>query len=214
MSANGPQSRLAVAWQCASLLLDYPDATLLARRDLLRAATGTLPEPVGRPLARVIDHLGAAPPEALAAQYVATFDLRRRCCPYLTYYSYGDTRKRGMALLRLKHAYRAAGFRLDERELPDHLAVVLEFAAAAPEPGHRLLVEHRIGVELLRLALHDAASPYAGVLDAVSATLPPVPGRDRDRIARLAADGPPAEEVGLVPFGPPEYLPDPTGGRR
>ena len=30
-------------------------------------------------------------------------------CLHLTYYAYGDTRKRGMALLRFKHAYRNAG---------------------------------------------------------------------------------------------------------
>ena len=78
--------------------------------------------------------------------YVETFDLRRRCCPYLTYYAFGDTRKRGMALLRFTHAYRANGFALASEELPDHLAVVCEFAAALPrartaaaarEPGRR-----------------------------------------------------------------------------
>ena len=43
------------------------------------------------------------------AHYVETFDLRRRASLYLTYYAHGDTRERGMALLRLKKLYRAAG---------------------------------------------------------------------------------------------------------
>jgi nitrate reductase delta subunit len=35
----------------------------------------------------------------VAQHYVQTFDLRRRCALYLTYYRYGDTRKRGMAMI-------------------------------------------------------------------------------------------------------------------
>jgi len=194
-----------LVWQSASLLLDYPDERLLARRDLLRSAAGALGNPA---LTRFLDHLDATPLPELAADFVATFDHRRHCCLYLTYYAHGDTRKRGMALLRFKHAYRIAGFTLDDAELPDHLAVVLEFAATVdPKIGRRLLIEHRAGLELLRLALHDAGSPYADVLDAVSATLPALVGRERDAVARLAAEGPPAEEVGLAPFAPPEYMP-------
>jgi nitrate reductase delta subunit len=151
----------------------------------------------------------------LAAHFVETFDHRRRCCLYLTYYAHGDTRRRGVALLRFKTAYRRAGLQLAPDELPDHLAVVLEFAATTdPELGRALLLEHRAGVELLRLALEDASSPYVDVLRAVNATLPPLAGSDREAVMRLAAEGPPAEEVGLAPFAPPEYMPQPQGVRR
>ena len=93
---------------------------------------------------------------------------------------------------------------------------VLEFGATADVAGARaLLLDHRAGLELLRLALEDAHSPWAFVLQAVSATLPPLAGEDREAVMRLAAQGPPAEEVGLAPFAPPEYMPEPaarTGG--
>ena len=69
-----------------------------------------------------------------------------------------------------------------------------------------LLLEYRAGLELLRLALDDAHSPWALVLQAVSATLPSLGGDDRDAVMKLAALGPPAEEVGLAPFAPPEYM--------
>ncbi|MEW2359589.1 nitrate reductase molybdenum cofactor assembly chaperone [Spirillospora sp. NPDC029432] len=193
---------LATAWQAASLLLGYPDAALLDRRPLLRRAVAALPPPVAGPLGRFLDHLDATPEDELATEYVATFDHRKRGCLYLTYYAYGDTRKRGLALLRFKQVYAAAGLRLDDSELPDHLAVVLEFAATGdPREGRRLLLEHRAGLELLRLALADSRSPWAAVLEAVSATLPPLAGDDRDAVARLAAEGPPEEEVGLAPYG-------------
>ncbi|WP_225830233.1 molecular chaperone TorD family protein [Streptomyces sp. NK08204] len=119
-----------------------------------------------------------------------------------------------MALLRLKQTYAAAGLCLSDDELPDHLAVVLEFAATDPAAGHRLLTEHRAGLELLRLALHDEQSPWAPLLDSVSATLPDLEGDDRAAVARLAAEGPPEEQVGLAPYTPPQYMPDPAGGPR
>jgi nitrate reductase delta subunit len=209
----------ATAWQAQSLLIGYPDDQLLDRRPLLRAATRSLPAPLGAPLRAFLDHLDATPLTELAADYVATFDHRKRFSPYLTYFAYGDTRKRGMALLRFKHAYRTAGLVLDDSsdgaELPDHLAVVLEFAATGdPVLGQRLLTEHRAGLELMRLGLHEAGSAWANVLESVSATLPPLGRLDHDAVARLAAAGPPEEEVGLAPFAPPEYMPEPQGARR
>jgi len=161
-----------------------------------------------------IPHAPSTPLPELAADYVATFDHRKRCCLFLTYYAHGDTRKRGMSLLSLKQTYAAAGLRPVDDELPDHLAVVLEYAATQPGNGRALLIEHRAGLELLRLALHDTGSPWADILDSVSATLPPLPGDQREAVAKLAAQGPPEEQVGLAPFAPPEYMPAPQGAPR
>ena len=69
---------------------------------------------------------GAGPGGSATGPSVDTFDLRRRCL-YLTYYSFGDTRKRGMALLQFTAAYRVAGFELAADELPDHVAMLCEF---------------------------------------------------------------------------------------
>ncbi|MGW3355472.1 nitrate reductase molybdenum cofactor assembly chaperone [Streptomyces bungoensis] len=202
------------AWQLQSLLLAYPDERLPERLSLARRAAPALPERVRDPLRAFTGHAERTPAGELAAAYVATFDHRRRCCPYLTYYAHGDTRRRGLALLRLKQAYAAAGLRLADEELPDHLAVVLEFAGADPPAGHRLLTEHRAGVELLRLALRAEDSPWAWVLQSVSATLPPLHGDEQAAVARLAAEGPPEEQVGLDPYMPPHVMPDPAGGPR
>ncbi len=197
----------ALVYQVASRALDYPDQELLDEIPTLQVALGGVPEPFRGGLSRLLDHLTTTPLTASAADYVATFDLRRRCCLYLTYYAYGDTRKRGTALLTFKQAYRAAGLELCAAELPDHLCVLLEFAATADlEAGTRLLTEHRAGLELLRLALHDAGSRYAAALTAVAATLPPLRGDERTAVARLAAEGPPGEDVGLEPFAPPDYM--------
>lgn len=200
------------AWQLQSLLLGYPDENQPAHLSMARRAAPALPAEVRAPLLRFLEQAEDTGPEALAAAYVATFDHRKRCCPYLTYYAHGDTRKRGLALVRLKQTYARAGWRLTDDELPDHLAVVLEFAATDPATGLRLLTEHRAGLELLRLALRDEKSPWADLLSSVSATLPALGGDERDAVARLAAEGPPEEQVGLDPYAPPQYMPAPSAG--
>ena len=203
-----PEQYLTVAWQSASLLLGYPDETQRAQLEVVRSAIDLLPTSLGDPLTRVADHLASRPIEQLQAAYVDTFDQRRRTNLFLTYFAHGDTRKRGVALLRFKQTYLRAGFLLDESELPDHLCVVLEFAATVDQAlGRRLLLDHRAGLELLRLGLAEEASPWAGAVEAVCATLPPLQGDEIEAVRRMAADGPPAEEVGLTPYGEPAFDP-------
>lgn len=196
----------ARALRTAALLLSYPDAQLLP----LLASAAPLCGAAAQPLVRFVEYLRQVSSEDACSTYVDTFDLRRRCCLYLTYYTHGDTRKRGVALLRFSQAYRSAGFEVAEGELPDHLGVVCEFAAAEPDSGGRLLADHRVGIELLRMALAEAGSPYLDVVDGIRAVLPDPAPRDLQQAIALAQSGPPAEEVGLEPFGPPELM----GGRR
>lgn len=195
----------------ASVLLGYPDERLLDALPLLSKTVDSLPPGEAASRLRVfLDHVAVTPLPRLAEQYVATFDLKRRCCPYLTYYTYGDTRGRGMALLRFKHAFREAGFEPADGELPDHLAVVCELSARGGlVQARRLLREHRAGLETLHRALRDEGSPYADVVAAVRATLPRASARELDLAARLAQEGPPAEQVGLEPYTPDSLAPQP-----
>lgn len=188
----------------ASLLLQYPDEELLACADELVAMASALPSENGRDglvaLAWSLKHLPAVESQR---RYVETFDLRRKAGLDLTYYLHGDTRKRGLALLTLKQRYRAAGFSVTDRVLPDYLPVVLEFAAAAGAgAGEAPLRQHKAGLGFLAASLHDTGSPYAAVLDAICAVLPPMTGADRAAVEALAADGPLDEMVGLETFAP------------
>ena len=182
-------------WQLLSVLLQYPDEELVhAEEELAAAATGFpaverfLAWQRGRTLAE------------LRRAFVETFDFDRRASLELTYHSHGDSRRRGLELVRIKRRYAGAGHLLGGSELPDSLPVLLEFAALAPAEGETLLNEHRAAIELVRTRLHERESPYALLLDALASWLPKPTRAQVDAARRLAADGPPAELVGLEPF--------------
>jgi len=193
---------LAATWQVVSLLLDYPDEVLVGRLPLLRDVVAALPEGPRPPLLAALDAIGSTPLAALQAEYVDTFDVTRRCSLHLTYVTHGDTRRRGVALVEFKQAYRRAGAVFDtDTELPDHLCVVLEFGAAHDlTTSWDLLVRHRVAIELLRAALDRRGSTWLPVVEALRATLPELDGDDEQALLRLVAQGPPQEEVGLEPY--------------
>jgi nitrate reductase delta subunit len=208
-------------YKLASVLLQYPTAALfdgLAELDAFAATTS--PRQARAAFGRFLAWLRATAPADVAQHYVQTFDLPRfsggrggssprrlqsRCALYLTYYRYGDTRKRGLAMLAFKTAYRDAGFIPREDELPDYLPMVLDFAALTGR-GQRLLRSRRADLELLRRALAKAGSPYEDVVAAVCAQLPRLGRRELGQVLTAWETGPPREEVGLEPFAPPDYL--------
>ncbi|WP_297592277.1 nitrate reductase molybdenum cofactor assembly chaperone [Mycobacterium sp.] len=198
-TSRAMQDRLV--WQAASLLLAYPDDGFTERLDAVDEMLGHISGPAAALLGKTVATLRARDPMPAAIDYVATFDMRRRATMYLTYWTAGDTRNRGREMLAFATAYREAGARPPSGEAPDHLAVVLEFAATVdPEAGRRLLSQHRVPIDVLRGALADAGSPYELVVAAVCETLPVATDQEVRRAQRLAQAGPPTEAVGLQPF--------------
>ena len=190
-------ARLAAAW-----LLWYPDDELVARMPDIRGAVADLPDSTRVPLSSFMDWFAATDLMQVRREYVQTFDMKRKACPYLTYWTHGDTRNRGMAILHFKQAYLDAGFDAGDAELADHLAVVLEFAAIGDQlTGDALLAEHTAAIGLLQSALESVESPYVLVLAAVTATLPEMTPEIAQRMEQIATHGPPVEQVGLEPFG-------------
>jgi nitrate reductase delta subunit len=218
-SATGRRGRLALTpreteerallLRLLSLLLQYPDAELAAAWPALAETAGALPPSAGAAdVVAFTRWFGAQEPQALERHYVEVFDLRRKSSLYLTYYLHGDTRRRGMALLTMATRFRAAGWEIGGGELPDHLPVVLEFAAlTGPGAGEAPLRQHRRGLELIHRALTDVGSPYRHLLAALLTLLPPPTAADLAAVAALAAEGPPAEDVGLDPYEGGSFAP-------
>lgn len=186
----------AARYAVLSRLLRYPDEALISDLPLIESAVAG---PLGDRLHPLIRYLEQAPLLDAQATYVETFDRRRRCCLYLSYYLNGDTRRRGEALWRFADACHAAGYEVADGELADFLPVVLELAACGGEPAAvGLIQEHRAGLVLLGESLRGLRSPYACVIDALEKLLPPA-DLAAGAAVRLAREGPPAELVGLEP---------------
>jgi nitrate reductase delta subunit len=192
-----------------SVLLQYPSAAVSESvAGLDPAELAPLRGRQRQCLATFLDWYRSRSLGELQRAYVEAFDFAKQRSLHLTYHLHGDSRQRGLALLRLKEAYAAAGLEGDAAELPDFLPLMLEFCALAPEPvGRELLDRHRPAIELIRDSLHRERSPFGVLLDAVVDGLPGLTGRQLTRIKRLAAEGPPSEQVGLEPFAPPEVMP-------
>jgi nitrate reductase delta subunit len=196
----------ARVWAVCSSLLDYPTEELVSSLDHLEALVAG-----DQHLVPLIEHMRGATLAELQQDYVATFDHTRKCALYLTYFAYGDTRRRGAALVQFKEAYRRGGVEWAEEhgELPDHLCAVLQFGATVDVAiARQLLEDHRAGVEMLRLALTgwrnddgSTGSPWAAAMLAVCGTLRELAGDEAAAVRRLVEQGPPAEEVGLSGYG-------------
>jgi nitrate reductase delta subunit len=180
----------AVLFGCASVLLSYPEEGYAEDLGAVRGALGRLPG--SRARARL-----AAACEALAlrslleaqADYVDTFDLRRRSL-HLTSYRYGEGRERGAALAEMAGTYRSLGLALAPGELPDFLPALLELAAVSPV-GATLLAEHRSALEALSEDL-GPSGPYAAALEGLLEVLRPrrrLGPLGRRRGARAGGDG-------------------------
>ena len=208
---RNPQ-RSAVIRQAAAVLLGYPGRELVEQLPVLEDAlteVGVAPSAV-EPLTR---WLRDGDLSEIQGEYVQEFDLSRRHSLHLTYWTDGDTRRRGEALSAFKQVYRAHGCEFGDQELPDHLPVVLEFAArVSPEDGFDLLQRYRPSLELLRLALLRDNLPHACVVELVCSTLPGPSPEDESAVARMAGYGPPTESVGLDAYDP-RLLPM-TGGNQ
>lgn len=201
---QGTSTGRRVVWQVASLCLGYPDEELLARSPLLHAAlTETAPDRLNH-FTALFETWRTRPLGELQSEYVQIFDLSRKYALHLSYWTDGDTRRRGEVLARFKQRYRASGSLGNLRgELPDYLPLVLEYAAVVdPRDGADLLQEYRPSLELLRLALLERAPAYAGVVQSVCATLPGASPTDRQAVLAIARSGPPTESVGLDPYDP------------
>ena len=152
-------------------LLAYPGAQrraqLPALRDALQAERaltfGRLAE-----LDRLIDRLQGGAPLAVEAEYVELFDRGRATALHLFEHVHGDSRDRGPAMVDLERSYIDAGLLLAPGELPDHLAVVLEYASTQPPAAARdFLREFAHILQNLFSALLQRESAYASAIAAL-----------------------------------------------
>ncbi|MEK8031501.1 nitrate reductase molybdenum cofactor assembly chaperone [Ideonella sp. DXS29W] len=172
-------------------MLRYPDAAFRqAAPDIRQALADEQALPKGRlaELDALLKQLQASDAFEVESRYVDTFDRGRATSLHMFEHVHGDSRDRGPALVDLGQMYERAGLLLAEDELPDHLAVVLEFASTQPERVARdFLGEMAHILTAVFSALRERDNPYASVLAAVLElagqkvqAVPVVPDEDMD----------------------------------
>ena len=150
-----------------SCLLHYPDESLLQLLPDFRDVVNNL-EDISEQnnYNQMITYFETTPLLQLQEQYTETFDLNSSNCLNLTYHRWGDTEKRGPALVHLEDTYLKAGFQRIDSELPDYLPLVLEFIAERPDAARAEIIPlYGEVVKALAGRLRASEHPYAPLLE-------------------------------------------------
>lgn len=97
--------------------------------------------------------------------YVATFDLKSKLGLYLTAHEFGDSSKRGGALIQLQKIISKAGFERTDGELADYIPMLFEFLVVTPDSpdNDRLVRRLAVAVQRMRNSI-SGDNPYAVIL--------------------------------------------------
>jgi nitrate reductase molybdenum cofactor assembly chaperone NarJ/NarW len=169
-------------------LLDYPsDATRAALGELRTALhqEAALSSARLAELDGLMRRIGTPDAFSIQAYYVDSFDRGRATSLHMFEHVHGDSRERGPALVDLAKTYEAGGLFFDpgvhpegeaatvdglafNRELPDYLPVVLEFASTQPAAVAReFLGEMAHILNTIHSGLISRDNPYAAAVGAV-----------------------------------------------
>lgn len=117
-------------FQFCSYLLNYPDSEWIDSLGEVEEEVELLADsPMKEELLQFCHEAKEKSPAKIIATYVNTFDFGKKTNLYVTYMSSGEQRERGMDLLFLKNYYKLHGFSVTDKELPDYLPIMLEFAS-------------------------------------------------------------------------------------
>ncbi|HEY4716705.1 MAG TPA: nitrate reductase molybdenum cofactor assembly chaperone [bacterium] len=76
---------------------------------------------------KFLQFIGITNLDTVQELYATTFDLQPSCYPYIGYHLFGEDYRRGSFMAKLKEVYRDYKYDYNEKELPDHVSVVLGF---------------------------------------------------------------------------------------
>ncbi|MDQ0300343.1 nitrate reductase delta subunit [Salibacterium salarium] len=111
--------------------------------------------------------------------YVSTFDLKSKLGLYLTAHEFGDSAKRGPALIKLQKNINEAGFEREKGELADYIPMLLEFLAVCPDKFDNERLVRRLAVALQYMCEHIADdNPYAPILHLLNNLVFPEPTQE------------------------------------
>src|SRR5699024_3667569 len=96
-------------------------------------------------------------------EYVSAFDLRSKLGLYMTAHEFGDSNKRGAAIIQLQNMIKEAGFERVDDELADFIPMLFEYLVVSEEENERLF--RRMAVAISRIRDHiNSECPYAVII--------------------------------------------------
>lgn len=168
-----PAPAAATGLEALAPLFEYPRADFAERLAAARAVLAPRGDEPGRAafefFARESLALG---PEIREELHAATFEITPSCVPYVSLHLFGEESfKRGAFMAALNARYAATGF-VVAGELPDHLAVLLRFAATTDEAECRELAEFCLLGPLGKMITGlTEGNPYCALLEATRCRL-------------------------------------------
>lgn len=156
-----------------AILLDYPNERMAARLERCLSELGDCCPEAAERLAGLRGFLRDQPVGAAEELYTHTFDINPVCTLDVGYHLFGEDYRRGLFLAHLRESQEEVGL-TGERELPDHLPVVLRWLARVY--GTELytdMVSECVLPALRKMdgVLAEGTNPYRGVLQAVAVVL-------------------------------------------
>jgi nitrate reductase molybdenum cofactor assembly chaperone NarJ/NarW len=165
---------LAEGYASLGRMLDYPGGKEELLADSVKASRALQARDIESSLEPFARFLETSTLARLQEEYVATFDFNPTVAPYLGHHLFGDNRKKGAFLIRMKQEFARHGFVPSGNELPDHLPLMLGFLAHLAERGddgvRRSFISECVmpGVERLNAGFSArAASPWKAVVEAI-----------------------------------------------
>lgn len=150
---------LAECYESLARMLDYPGEKEGLLKECSNAGRILQSRNIDSPLERFAGFVDARTLAGLQEEYVATFDFNPAAALYLGHHLFGDNRKKGEYMVRLKQEFRRHGFIPSGNELPDYLPHLLGFLAClarkAEDGARRSFIEECVlpGVERLYINL-------------------------------------------------------------
>ncbi len=169
---NSHPEAFSASLTALSALLEYPGADLPERVRAAEQAIGEVGDATQAHLTRFAPTLLSLSPTDREELFTGTFDVTPACVPYVSIHLFGEEHfKRGEMMAALLARYRQEAFD-PHGELPDHLGVLLRFAATVSEAERRELTEFCLSKPVDRMiAALNPANPYRALLEAVRALL-------------------------------------------
>lgn len=153
-----------LTFKVLSALLSYPQAEMIeALEEMVEVVEQ---EDVLQPKDKVailllIREFAGSELMELQERYVALFDRGRALALHIFEHVHGESRDRGQAMVELMEHYRANGFEITAKELPDYIPLFLEYLSQRPLAEARELLGDAMPVlSLLGARLAERNSPY------------------------------------------------------